>query len=91
MLPRRDRTAMHWWSRHDRSCLPPSPESQGATGAATRPPGWVQALTRALVTAGVEAPEGHTLAIPTTASQTMGGPWRSHACDGSGAGCSGAA
>jgi len=25
-LPRRDKTAMRWWSRHDWSYLPPSPE-----------------------------------------------------------------
>src|SRR6266571_5381050 len=35
---RRGRTAIHWWSRHDRSDLPPSPGSQGATCAANRIP-----------------------------------------------------
>jgi hypothetical protein len=36
MLPRRERTAMHWLPSHDRRCRPPSPESQGATCAANR-------------------------------------------------------
>jgi hypothetical protein len=35
-LPRRGRTAIRWWSRHDRSCLPPSLGSQVATCAANR-------------------------------------------------------
>ena len=39
----------------------------------------------------VEAPEGHKPVIPATASQTTLGPWMSHTCDGSDAGCSGVA
>src|SRR6266498_2806290 len=42
MLPRSDRTAIHRWSRHNRSCLPPSPGLQVATCAANQNRVWVK-------------------------------------------------
>src|SRR6266508_3994530 len=42
MLPRSDRTAIRRWSRHNRSCLPPSPGLQVATCAANQNRVWVK-------------------------------------------------
>src|SRR5947209_6923881 len=70
MLPRRGRTTIRWSSRHDRSGLPPSRGSQGATCVANRPLVWVPASARVLVIACGEAPDDNRPATPTIASQT---------------------
>jgi hypothetical protein len=70
MLPRLGRTAMRWWSRYDRSYLPPSPGSQVATCVANRTLVWLQVPARVLVTSGAGVPDGSRPVTPTTASQT---------------------
>ena len=70
MLPRHGKTAIRWWSRHDRSYLLPLPGSQVATCVENRNLVWVQVPTRVLVTSCAEAPDGNRPVIPTTASQT---------------------
>src|SRR3954465_14508070 len=70
MLPRPGRTAIHWWSRHDRSYLPPSPGSQVATCVVNRTLVWVPVLARVLVTSCAGVPDGSRPGTPTTASQT---------------------
>ena len=56
LLPRRGRTTMRWLST-DRSGLPPSRGSQGATCVAHRPLVWVPVSARVLVIACGEAPD----------------------------------
>jgi hypothetical protein len=86
MLPRRDRTAMHWSPRHDRRCLPPSPESQGATCAANRYRVWALGSVTVRAPSGVEAPEGQKPETPTAACSSTctirGGTERISFCQG---------
>src|SRR5262249_47088715 len=71
MLLRLGRTAIRWWSRHDRSYLPPSPGSQVATCVANRTLVWVPVPARVLAASCAEAPDDNRPVTPTTASQTM--------------------